>query len=307
MNLYTPRRYDERITHLSLGLEPRDATTDQRLDRGVDVRIERFPRPVAEWRRWAPGESLTTFLPSLERHRSGRFAARYEDPRPLGPTPTLRVVDDELVGSARRAGHGRRFVPRRITTTLAPGDAVRSADADPTVAPHPLWQRAFPLWMFPGASGLVSPRATVLRGRVVRVDPADGRRAPVRWCRVRAVDTVGRDAGWAHGDDRGEFVLVAQTPVGEIGPTADPLRVELSIGARPVPPAPDPADPTLAEVDPLWDLPVETVAPAPVASSEPTLTGRAFLPLVHTVVAPVDPTPIALALGRQTTREIQIP
>ncbi len=305
MNVYAPARYDERSLHLALGLEPRDASSDLRLDGGVDVRIERFPEPVSTWRSWAPGETLTALLPKLGRHRTGRYAARYEDRHPVGTNPTLRVVDDDVVGSTRRSGFGRRLVPRRIRVALASADVVRAADADPNVAPYPLWQRAFPLWVFPGSAAVMSSRATVLRGSVVRLDPLTGNLVPVRWCRVQARDLADREVGWAHGDDRGEFVMLVEAAAGAIGLAANPLQVRLTVGATLPPVTPALADPLRAVVDPLWDLPVEPITPAPVPAFEPTLTGRRFL-AEHAVMSPLVPAPIDLIHGRETTHDIRI-
>ena len=116
----------------------------------------------------------------------------------------------------------------------------------------------------------------MLRGRVVRSAGA-ATVVPVRWCRVRARTTSGDDVGWAHGDDRGEFVLVvAPSPDGVLIPS-NPLLVQLTVGATLPPPNPDPADPLRPEVDPLWDLPRETIVRSPDPTSEPTANGRAFL------------------------------
>lgn len=300
MNTYTPARYDERVFHLALGVEPRDATSQQRLLSSVDVRVEEFPTPVDTWRRWAPGETLTEALPRLHRHRSGRFVRRYEQQRTS--QSVLRIVDDRLVGRSRVVGAGRSIVPRRLRVTLPALADVVAADADPLLEPVPVWQRSFPFSFFPGASASVPSRSTVLRGRVLR--SVDGEDVPVRWARVRAENADGETVGWAHGDDRGEFVLVVEpTPTPMI--PVDPLPVAITIGAPASIEVPDPADPLRAEVDPLWDLPIEDVTAVEDAGSEPAINGRRFLP--GTVVAsPIPNNPVDLPHGRETSREFRI-
>lgn len=301
MNVHTPARYDERILHLALGVEPRDAASGLRLGDTVDVRLESFPRPVDAWRRWPPGATLTAALPRLDRHPGGRFSRRYDQPVPL-PT-TVRIVDDRRRGGGRDPGEGRSIVPRRVRLDLADEQTVLDAEADPDVPPHPAWRRVFPLACFPGATAALPPGATVLRGRIRR-DVGGGQLRPVRWARVRARDADDVDVGWAHGDDRGEFVLVVAPLDDGVVVPASPLAVTLTVGADIPAPLPDPADPRLAEVDPLWDLPVEDVVSSPTPHVEPTISGRRFLP-THTVGAPLQPpAPLALPIGRETAAEI---
>jgi hypothetical protein len=304
VNVYTPARYDERVVHLALGVEPRDAISDMRLSSGVDVRIERFPQPVGEWRPWRPGETLTSALPRMPRHHSGRFAVRYDEGVPT--TIDLRVVDDAQVGARRVPGLGRRIVPRRARVTIADEATVLAAEADPAVPPHPLWLRSFPLWCMPGSDAHLPSRATVVRGTIVRLDAGTGALVPVRWARARARNAAGDDVGWAHGDDRGEFVLVVEQSENDIVVPADPLPVSLTVGAVLPPPQPAPADPTRAEVDPLWDLPLETLVLSPAPSTEPSLTGRDFLP-GQTPLTPLDPPqPVDLPHGREISIVVRI-
>lgn len=302
MNVYTAGRYDERAFHLALGVEPLDGVSGLRLPSGVDVRIERFPRPVGRWRPWRPGETLTAVLPPMPRHRSGRFALRYDH----GATTTidLRVVGDARIGGTRVAGLGRRIAPRRARVTIATEDEVLDAEADPASPPHPLWRRSLPLWCLPGADAQLRSGLTVVRGRILHL--VAGSLVPVRWARVRARNAGGADVGWAHGDDRGEFVLVVEQSPADVVVPPDPLAVTLTIGAVLPPPVPDPADPVLTEVDPLWDLPLEDVVLSPTPAAEASLTGRGFLP-VHSLLSPLDPPqPVDLPHGRETSITIRI-
>jgi hypothetical protein len=305
MNVYTPDRYDERVVHLALGIEPRDATSDRRIDGPLDVRLEEYPAPVHLWRAWQTGETLTGFLPRLQRHRSGRFARCYHEGIPA--TVDVRLAEPGRIGATQVAGLGRRFVPRRGRFTVASDATVLAAEADPATPPVALWLRVFPLTLFPGPGAHLPARATVLRGRVtMTVDAATGATAPVRWCRVRARNAAGADVGWAHGDDRGEFVLVAGQTETDLVVPVDPLPVTLTIGATVPPPLPDPADPLLATIDPLWDLPIESITASADPANESTITGRRFLP-EHALVSPLNPPqPIDLPLGRETSVEIRI-
>lgn len=294
-NVFVPGRYDERLTHLALGIEPVDAVDGGRLGATVAVLVEDHPVPLHRWRTWRPGETLDAVLGGLDRHASGRFGRVYGRAT-AGGTVVLRIVD-------RRLPAARRIVPRRIVVDLADEATVRAAAVDPGGTPHPLWRRVWQVGLFPGAGADVPSRATVLRGRVVRlVDPVTGGLAPVRWPRVRAVDAAGDDVGWAHGDDRGEFVLV----VGNAGPavvmSGDPLDVDLTIGAAVPPVGPDPLDPLRPAVDPLWDLPAEPLPAAAVPLPTDPPAGRVLLPGQSTF----GPFPFALPLGRETSVQIQI-
>ena len=303
LNVYTPERYDERVWHLALGIEPRDALTGLRLPGGVDVRREVFPEPVGDWRAWRPGDTLTRHLPRMPRHRGGRFAIRYDEGATTGND--LRVVDDAT--APHRPGEGRRIVPRRVRVTISSEATVLAAEADPALPPHPQWRRTFPLWCFPGADAPLPSRSTVLRGLVVRQPGGAGTPLlPVRWARVRARNSAGADVGWAHGDDRGEFVLVVHAADGDVVVPTDPVAVDLTVGAVLPPPAPDVADPARAVVDPLWDLPLETLTLDADPAAQTSLTGRRFLPAQVQRVPLDPPLPVALPLGRETSIVIRI-
>jgi hypothetical protein len=210
-NTYTPERYDERVFHLALGIEPTESASGLRAPSSVDVRIEQFPRPVDQWRNWQPGETINPYLPPMPRRHSGRFALLYHQRSTT--TIAMRLVDNQRsrIPGANPGrfgiGQGRRIVPRRVSVTIATEAAVLAAEADPTVPPVPIWQRSFPLACFPGAAASIAPGSTVIRGRIER-DDGTGQLTPVRWARVRATNPSDEEIGWAHGDDRGEFVLV---------------------------------------------------------------------------------------------------
>jgi hypothetical protein len=242
------------LHRLALGVAPVDAVTGIPLD-GLVVERE---LPAAAGPPRLTGADPTELWPpgaALEQNRSGRYRLRY-GPR-VGATVTVRLRD-------RR----RRFVPRRLAVSLWPLGMVSAVDETPGAHPVPVADRVLRPWLWPGSGYLVPHGTTGIRGRVVR---ADGR--PLRWPRVAAVpagtgapDGAGTVAfGRAHGDERGEFLLVV-TGVGTAPPqTPGVVDVDLLIAARPAAAAGTGGSGD-AGVVPLTDLPVE---PAPVPGVPP--------------------------------------
>jgi hypothetical protein len=177
--------------------------------------------------------------PTVVRHASGRHVLVYS---PALATPVdVRITDPSA-----------RFVPRRLRIPiLAPAVAET----------RPQGQRVRRPVLFPGAAYEVTD-ATGLRGRVLR----GGR--PMRWARVQASVAGGRIVARAHGDHRGEFLLLVGPGAGPIGDLEPSLAVDVTVmgpAVAPVPPAPTP-------LDPLWDLPLEVTA-APGAA-DPVTAGE---------------------------------
>jgi hypothetical protein len=118
---------------------------------------------------------------------------------------------------------------------------------------------------FPGAAYDFNPTSTGLRGRAMR----GGK--PMRWARIVAtLDGTSVVVGRAHGDDRGEFLLLINSSDTTGSATPNPLRIQVSVvgpAAAPVPPAGDPD-----ALDPLWDLPLEIMAAPGV--NDPVATGE---------------------------------
>jgi hypothetical protein len=284
-NLFTDSRYDEWIVRLAVGVEPLDAIGGGRLPGPLRVLVEDAHVPLHRWRNWRPGETLDAFLGRLDRHRSGRYGRVYGPGVRTGEV-VLRLVEPGA----------RRLVPRRVGVQIAEEAAVLAAETAGT--PVPLFSRVFPVGLFPGAAAPLPSRATVVRGRVVTAGAA-----PVRWVRVVAADAAGDEVGWAHGDDRGEFVLVVTAAAGAVVPADDPLPVSLTVHATLPPPAPDPVDPLRPAVDPLWDLPVEPLPAMAGAALDDGYAGRVPLP----GQGPFGPFQHDLPLGRETSIQIQIP
>jgi hypothetical protein len=286
-NQVVPSRYDERILRLALGVEPLDAASRGRAPDRLRVVVEVHPSPLHEWRTWPPGVRLTDVLPPLRRHRTGRWV-RLHDGAVAVPM-TVRIDDAS-----------RRYVPRRLAVDVPSEADLLAEEADPAVPDSPPGRRMLRPWLHPGAAYDVGAGATGIRGRAVEVvDAATDERRPLRWVRVRATTrtTPPEDLGWAHGDDRGEFLLLLSTPPDEIALADDPVEARLTISALLPPPDPDPDDPLLTEVDPLWDLPVEPITPP----HDPA-HGQAFLP-AHASFGPFD---VDVEVGRVLSLEFPI-
>jgi hypothetical protein len=84
--------------------------------------------------------------------------------------------------------------------------------------------------------------------------------------RLNGGELVGR----AHGDDRGEFLLLVALPPTHVGVVTDPLPVTLTVLAPDKPPVL--SRPDLAALDPYWDLPQEALL-APGTVPDPVAEG----------------------------------
>ncbi len=232
MNAFLPAAFDERVDRLLLGIEPVDAQRGARIARPIAVVLDGVPylpgsQPILEFD--AALDPLGD-LNAVPRHNSCRYALVYPPGRtsPIG----LRLVD-----------RTRRFVPRRLSYPV-PADIASAGPPGRVRRPA----------LFPGAAYDVSPTATGMRGRVTWKKATD-HEVPVRWVRVQA-SINGQIVGWAHGDDRGEFLLMLGNEAGGLGDLPAPLDATVTVFGPPAP-VPIPAD------DPLGDLPVEALAADP--------------------------------------------
>jgi hypothetical protein len=252
VNTFLPASFAERVDRLAVGLEPLDAVSMLRIARPVDVTLDA-----------APALSPLT----LPRHGSGRFVLLF-DSRVDTPV-TLRLIPGD-----------RRFVPRRMTFTFLDEATVLAAEQAGTDVPadHRAWRPR----LFPGAAYDVPHTATGVRGTVTRAGK------PLRWTRIEA-SLAGKVIGRAHGDDRGEFLLVLgpNDDVTGTGDLVSPIDVTIDVYAHdPV----LPADPD----DPLADLPLEAAA-APGSATDDVSDGKT-LPGNYVQVASLVDHP--LTLGR---------
>lgn len=212
----------------------------------------------------------------LENTGAGRFKLRHG--RGVRDRVRLRVDDP-----------GRRWVPRRFDVELwgpAEDPAVRAV------------ARSLRPRLLPGAAWDPPRGSTCVRGRV----NWSGR--PVRWPRLLAVDSGEFLLGWAHGDERGEFVLLI-TNLGNTVPTATLRTLNVDLLVR----IPDPARAAAVDpLDPVADLVVEPIAralsqPAPGTAADEVLTGRAA-PAGYLVSSV--PFPVTVVLG-ETLARLDVP
>lgn len=266
MNEVLPARFVERIERLILGIEPVDAQQFTRIAHPIAVVIDGVPHPTAvtSWDA-APGTSdpIGT-LRAIPRHQSCRHALVF--PPAFDSPIAIRLYD-----------RSRRFVPRRISYPIP-------ADIHVAAPPSRIRRPA----LFPGAAYDVSPAATGMRGRVTWNHAAAGE-VQARWVRVQAAIN-GQIVGLAHGDDRGEFLLMLRTEAGGFGDLPSPLVAQVSVFGPPAPVA-------IPSNDPLGDLPVETLAADP-----DTVSGGESLPAGYAATVHSS-RPVTFELGRLLTNQ----
>jgi hypothetical protein len=232
MNQYLESTWDERIERLALGLEPIDAGTGTRLSHPLRVLIDQEARGLTR--------------PRVERHPSCLHALTYQ--QGVAGSVLLRFVEPEGRPGTRPSTVPRRIVPRLIAFPIVP--VADTADGAPRQNPRHRVRRP---WLYPGAAYDVAAGMTGLRGRVLR----DG--LPERWTRVVArVGAAGPVVGRAHGDDRGEFLLLLSSAAGEAADETGRLTLHVEVFARD-PGLPGP--PRSVPGDELWDLPREEAIP----------------------------------------------
>jgi hypothetical protein len=277
-----PTRYLERRHELAVGLEAVDAVRGSRVT-GPLLALREVPVPADARHRLAAERRLVTgLLPALRRLESCRHTLLRSEVRydPADPWVEVRLVEGrgQLVP--------RRFVPRRLRIPLTDPAA---HDTTPLAG---LIRRPA---LMPGAAYPIHASATVLRGRVLRGGE------PVRWARVEALAPDGPTTcpgalsedllAVAHGDDRGEFLLVLPPAAATVG--AVTLTTTLCIRAWAH--DPPPADAETRATDPHWDLPREDL---PATEAGARIEAGWLRPASHThgVVRRV-----TLRLGRTTS------
>lgn len=267
MTTFLGPAYVEQVHRLALGIELLDACHGGRISRPILASIEGKVPPV----------------PGITRHDSCLFALTYSKNI---RTPLTVRLDDPL----------RRYVPRRLKVPIKE-EAVATA-GDPPTSPLPAASRSWRPALFPGAAYDVSGCATGLRGRV----EVAGK--PLRWARIEATvpgSPPDTPLYRAHGDDRGEFLLLVADPrlLDEL-PASGTFKVDLTVFG------PDPildsaAHAAAAAADRLWDLPVETLAnpgqPDPVSAGGTNVVGE-VLPDTYKKLGPGYPQSVVLTLGR---------
>jgi hypothetical protein len=253
MSVVLPNRFATRIHRLALGLEPIDAGRRMRVAHRLRISLE----------------TTGAELPPVVRHASCLYVL-------------LHAAGVDTPVDVRIEDPTRRFVPRRLRVPIPTLAAVQAAEL--LNVDLPAAERARRPFLFPGAAYDAPATGTALRGRVVR----NG--APMRWARVeaRSGNTL---IGRAHGDDRGEFLLVLGPDLSNLVSLVSPLPVSVRVvGPTVAPPLP------AATSDPLWDLPVETLPAA--GTPDPISTGEQP-PAAYVPGSPVTRT-VPMVLGRLT-------
>lgn len=272
MNQFLSSRYVEVIQRLALGIEPIDAQSARRLSYALQVAYD--------------GAPFGKRHPPIERHASNLYALRYQ-PGVTNPLD-LRFFDSSE-RFYKRESDRRRIVPRRLSIPiLMLGDVedqeLQEAEAGGKQAKDFRRRIRRPVF-FPGAAYDFIATATGLRGRVMR----GGK--PMRWARVVATGAGGIVAGQAQGDDRGEFLLLINAKVTSGSSLPKPLDLSVSVFGPVTAPAPVPA--SLAETDPLWDLPLETLLANP-GDDDPVAAGEK-MPANYTAIVT---RPVRFTLGK---------
>ncbi|MFJ2235211.1 hypothetical protein [Streptomyces sp. NPDC087859] len=235
------------LHRLALGVETLDAVTGRVTGTALRVGRERPRRPGRQ--RSGGRRPLDPLLQRadapLESNGSGRHLLLHDLRRasagPAGESAVVRIDDP-----------WRRYVPRRLTVPLWTLAEVEAAEA---AGRHiPVRSRLLRPWLWPGSAYLLPSGATGLRGVVHAADGA------LPWARVEArLDANGALVGRAHGDERGEFLLVATyLGVRDLNTASPRIAVRISVFGPGS--APEPADP---EQDPLAGLSVEQVPRTP--------------------------------------------
>jgi hypothetical protein len=270
MNMFLPDRYVEIAHRLALGIEPLDALRGGRLGYQLQAVYD--------------AQQMGLPRPPIERHLSNLFSLRYQP-------GVATQLDLRFLDSAERIYRPeydrRRVAPRRLGIPILTLTDVETAEVgDKQGFNRRIRRPAF----FPGAAYDFSATATGMRGRVVR----NGR--PMRWARATAtLPGSGVVVGHAHGDDRGEFLLLIGANVTTGSALPKPLEIEVSVFG-PSPP-PSPPSPELPQLDPLWDLPREQLA-AP-GDPDPVAAGTALPPVYTAKVTRV----IEFTLGKCLSEE----
>jgi hypothetical protein len=264
MNTLLPEPYVERIDRLLLGIEPIDAQRRTRIAHPIDLAVDGEPYPMTELSFEIPGiaDPLGS-LSRIPRHPSCRHALVH--PPAMASPIAVRLYDG-----------ARRYVPRRVRYPI-PADP--AAQGPPSRVRRPA--------LFPGAAYDVSATATGMRGRVTW-NQSTTDEVPARWVRVEA-SINGQIVGRAHGDDRGEFVLLLRSEAGGVGALPSPLVAQVTVFG---PPAPIP----VPSNDPLGDLPVEIAADPDTVSPGETLPAG-YAATAHSSRA------VTFELGRLLTRQ----
>jgi hypothetical protein len=259
---------------LALAVECRDALSDLPVSSPVEVSYRRPPKDDKLSPPWRP----------LSRIGNARFILRHQIPDdPNKPLPQLQI---------RVRDRSRHYVPRRFTVT--PWTYAEVQEPAPYVAAY---ARLLRLWLLPGSAYPFPRTATVIRGRVAHQDAS-----PLRWARVEGTTPFGT-AGWAHADERGEFVLPILDPgFDPVNTTQLKFAVTLVVSAAKSPLKPDPNDLTADLISEL--IPRSSNPPLVVELDNATLRGEVVPPEYTGNVPPAPQLTVALGAQLNVTKNV---
>jgi len=242
-NAFLPSRYLERVVRGAVALQLWDGARDARLRDALDVLIEREIKIEPQWAQLeAPGRpddvDEATGWYRFPKRRTDLHALLYPEPRPDEPKTALdvRIFDRRW-----------RYTPRRVGVPV-PVAVDPDEDANPRL-------RIRRTALYPGPAYPLTAGTTGIRGRVRRAG------VPVRWARARV---LGSPADYppvaiAHGDDRGEFLLIVPVLRSALTSPAGTLQLSVQVAT---PPQPSAATLNAIRSDPLSDLVLESMDPA---------------------------------------------
>jgi len=238
------------IHRLALAVVPVDRPTRGLV--GPRIRVGReVPRPPIRRRRGNALDTLAGRLDlALDAHNSA-FTLLHRLDLPLPPSGSPPVGETVI----RLDDPQRRYIPRRLRMPVWSRRRVEEPESNPAVAPIRAEARAVRPWLMPGTAYEPAGAATGLRGRLLRHVPGQ-EDEPVPWPRLEARGQQDEPIGYAHGDDRGEFLLLVES-TGQLPPpppSSLPIRLAVWI---PDPAATPPPDQLITEGDPLGGLVIE--------------------------------------------------
>jgi hypothetical protein len=267
MSLQAMAEHADVLHRLALAVDCRDTVTHHRV--ATEVRIGReVPQevlPLGHDRAWPCWNLIVK--------DAGRAVVMLDLRAPT--TVRLRIADPR-----------RRYVARRFDLPLWTLREV--LDQESAGSPVPAASRLLGPWLLPGSAAALSRGTTAIRGRVVRGTD------PVRWPRITARGPGQQAVGWAHGDERGEFVLVIEDTGTLPPPAPTQLPIQLFVTAR-IPSTPDPFDP-YADLT-IEPIPRSAAPPGPDDLDNNVLRGRKT-PTDHVSSTTVPP-PISVPVGQE--------
>jgi hypothetical protein len=289
----------EPVHRLALAVTPIDALSGGPVSSPVRVGREVRRKPARRRRRGAVLDPLARYF-DIGLAPSGTSASNLLHLLNLPSVPAGTPTPDISETVIRLTDPMRRYVHRRINVPVWSLDRVEQADLEPPTATYiSAATRSVGPWLLPGSAYQPTSATTGLRGQLVRGGQ------PVRWARVQALDSTDDVLGRAHGDDRGEFLLII--PTTGSSPPVDPSFLPIRLAVW-VPVAAPPPDQQVAEDDPLRDLVVDDAVrrdpAAPAGSVDPAVIRGEAIPPGYQPATFVSSSAVTLTVGELLIRTV---